>query len=142
MEGGRIFHGMPPGVKLPEEQAQIPLIVKSSVPVSVVRRPEYGQQDVFDTVVDLFSIRMPLFDTQGSFIKMRPASQSPAACAERDGVRAIYRQCAANSGDCRKLPSTRRQAGHSCPPVVRNTCEAGNASASSESARLRRSDVP
>jgi len=85
MEGGRIFHGMPPGVKLPDEQAQIPLIVKSSVPVSVVRRPEYGQQDVFDTVVDLFSIRTPLFDTQGSFIKMRPASQSPAACAERDG---------------------------------------------------------
>lgn len=76
MEGGRIFHGMPPGVRLPTEQAEIPLIVKSSVPISVIRRPEYGQQDVFDTVVDLFSIQTPLFDTGGSFIKkIRSASQ-------------------------------------------------------------------
>jgi lipid A ethanolaminephosphotransferase len=74
MEGGRIFHGMPPGVRLPAEQAEIPLIVKSSEPISVVRRAEYGQQDVFDTVVDLLSIRTPLFDTNGSFIKRtRPA---------------------------------------------------------------------
>jgi len=69
MEGGRIFHGMPPGVRLPAEQAEIPLIVKSSVPISVVPRAEYGQQDVFDTVVDLLSIRTPLFDTKGSFLK-------------------------------------------------------------------------
>jgi lipid A ethanolaminephosphotransferase len=69
MEGGRIFHGMPPGVPLPTEQAEIPLIVKSSVPITVVRRAEYRQQDVFDTVVDLFSIQTPLFDTNGSFIK-------------------------------------------------------------------------
>ncbi len=69
MEGGRIFHGMPPGVRLPAEQAEIPLIVKSSVPVSIARRAEYGQQDVFDTVVNLFSIQTPLFDTSGSFIK-------------------------------------------------------------------------
>ncbi len=69
MEGGRIFHGMPPGVQLPAEQAEIPLIVKASVPISVVPRAEYRQQDVFDTVVDLLSIRTPLFDTGGSFIK-------------------------------------------------------------------------
>ncbi len=56
MEGGRMFHGMPPGVPLPPEQAEIPLIVKSSVPMSIVKRPEYHQQDVFDTVLDLLSI--------------------------------------------------------------------------------------
>jgi lipid A ethanolaminephosphotransferase len=69
MEGGRMFHGMPPGVRLPPEQAEIPLMVKSSVPISVVRRPEYRQQDVFDTVVNLLSIQTPLFDTSGSFIR-------------------------------------------------------------------------
>ena len=75
MEGGRIFHGMPPGVQLPAEQAEIPLIVKASVPISVVRRGEYRQQDVFDTVVDLLSIQTPLFDTSGSFIKRGSASR-------------------------------------------------------------------
>jgi hypothetical protein len=75
MEGGRIFHGMPPGVPLPAEQAEIPLIVKASVPTSVIRRAQYRQQDVFDTVVDLLSIRTPLFDTGGSFIKMGSTSR-------------------------------------------------------------------
>lgn len=51
------------------EQAEIPLMVKSSVPISVVRRAEYRQQDVFDTVVDLLSIQTPLFNTNGSFIE-------------------------------------------------------------------------
>jgi lipid A ethanolaminephosphotransferase len=69
MEDGRMFHGMPPGLALPPEQAQIPLIVKSSVPISIVPRGEYRQQDVFDTVVELFSIRTQMFDTSGSFIK-------------------------------------------------------------------------
>lgn len=69
MEEGRLFHGMPPGMSLPPEQAQIPLIVKSSVPIAIVDRAEYPQQDVFDTVLDLFGIRTPLFDTSGSFIK-------------------------------------------------------------------------
>lgn len=85
MEGGRIFHGMPPGVRLPEEQAQIPLIVKSSVPISIVKRPEYGQQDVYDTVVDLLSIQTPLFDTNGSFIKRDPASH-PFPLAQAGGA--------------------------------------------------------
>lgn len=67
-EGGRLFHGMPPGMPLPPEQAQIPLIVKSSVPVTIAKRPEYGQPDVFDSVLDLFTIRTPLFDESGSFM--------------------------------------------------------------------------
>lgn len=71
MEDGRMFHGMPPGISLPAEQAQVPLIVKSSVPISIVPRPEYRQQDVFDTVLDLFSIQTPMFEKSGSFIKKR-----------------------------------------------------------------------
>ena len=69
MENDRIFHGMPPGISLPPEQAEIPLIVKSSVPISIVDREEYMQQDVFDTVLDLFSIESEGFDKEGSFIK-------------------------------------------------------------------------
>ncbi len=33
LENGMMFHGVPPGVDLPPEQADIPLIVKSSVPL-------------------------------------------------------------------------------------------------------------
>lgn len=69
MENGMLFHGMPPGMALPAEQAQVPLIVKSSLPVSIVNRAEYPQPDVFDTVLDLFSIQSPMFDRAGSFIK-------------------------------------------------------------------------
>jgi lipid A ethanolaminephosphotransferase len=68
LEDGVMFHGMPPGVALPAEQAQIPLIVKASVPVSIVPRAEYGQPDVFDSVLDLFTIRADGFDRAGSFI--------------------------------------------------------------------------
>src|SRR5207237_280800 len=32
-ENGALFHGVPPGVPLPKEQAEIPLIVKASVPI-------------------------------------------------------------------------------------------------------------
>lgn len=71
LEDGFMFHGMPPGMKLPKEQAEIPLIVKSSVPISVIKRAEYPQADVFDTVLDLFSIQSPLFDRSGSFIEKR-----------------------------------------------------------------------
>lgn len=71
MDDGRMFHGMPPGVSLPPEQAQIPLIVKSSIPISIVKRAEYPQQDVFDTVLDLLSIRTAMVDERGSFIKKR-----------------------------------------------------------------------
>jgi lipid A ethanolaminephosphotransferase len=69
MENGMMFHGMPPGMSLPAEQAQIPLIVKSSIPISIVKRPEYQQPDVFDSVLDLLSIRSTMFDKAGSFIK-------------------------------------------------------------------------
>jgi glucan phosphoethanolaminetransferase (alkaline phosphatase superfamily) len=77
MEGGVVFHGGPPGLALPAEQAQIPLIVKSSVPISIVGRREYRQPDVYDTVLDLFSIQSAVFDRAGSFIKK--ASGPPAA---------------------------------------------------------------
>lgn len=69
LERGMMFHGMPPGMALPAEQAQIPLIVKASVPISVVQRAEYGQPAVFDTVLDLFSIQSSRFDRAESFIK-------------------------------------------------------------------------
>jgi lipid A ethanolaminephosphotransferase len=77
LEGGMMFHGVPPGVTLPLEQAQIPLIVKSSVPISIVPRPEYQQPDVFDTVLDLFSIRAANFDKAGNFIKQASSAASP-----------------------------------------------------------------
>lgn len=75
MEDGFMFHGMPPGMKLPKEQAEIPLIVKSSVPVSIVKRAEYQQGDVFDTVLDLFSIQSTTFDKAGSFIDRDAAAR-------------------------------------------------------------------
>lgn len=71
LEDGVMFHGMPPGVTLPKEQAEIPLIVKSSIPISIAKRDEYQQPDVFDTVLDLFSIRATMFDRSGSFIQKR-----------------------------------------------------------------------
>jgi lipid A ethanolaminephosphotransferase len=77
MEGGVLFHGMPPGMALPAEQAQVPLIVKSSVPISIVSRAEYRQPDVYDTVLDLFSIQSATFDRAGSFI--RKPSGPPAS---------------------------------------------------------------
>ena len=64
-----IFHGVPPGMSLPAEQAQIPLIVKSSIPISIDQRPAYQQPDVFDSVLDLFSIQATPFDRAGSFIR-------------------------------------------------------------------------
>jgi lipid A ethanolaminephosphotransferase len=82
MEGGRMFHGMPPGISLPPEQAQIPLIVKSSVPISIVKRAEYQQQDVFDTVLDLLSIETTMFDTSGSFITRPTRSIAVEALAD------------------------------------------------------------
>jgi len=69
LDDGRMFHGMPPGIPLPPEQAQVPLIVRSSVPISIVKRDTYTQPDVFDTVLDLFTIESPMFDKRGSFIK-------------------------------------------------------------------------
>jgi lipid A ethanolaminephosphotransferase len=69
MEEDRLFHGMPPGIPLPPEQAQIPLIVKSSIPVSIVQREEYNQQDVFDSVLDLFSIETEILNKERTFIR-------------------------------------------------------------------------
>jgi hypothetical protein len=66
-----MFHGMPPGMALPPEQAQVPLIVKASVPISIDERAEYHQPDVFDTVLELLSIESPQFDKAGSFIRKR-----------------------------------------------------------------------
>jgi lipid A ethanolaminephosphotransferase len=77
MENGVLFHGMPPGMDLPEEQAQIPLIVKSSLPITIDPRREYSQPDVFDTVLDLFSIESESIDKHGSFIRQPPAAPLP-----------------------------------------------------------------
>lgn len=71
MEGGRIFHGMPPGISLPPEQAQIPLLVKSSVPIDVLQRDEYHQQDVFDSVLNLFSIQTDVLKQERGFINKK-----------------------------------------------------------------------
>lgn len=78
MEEGRMFHGMPPGMSLPPEQAEVPLIVKASVPIQVVERDHYPQQDVFDTVLDLLSIESTVSDRRRSFVK-RVAAETPAA---------------------------------------------------------------
>ncbi len=69
LEDGYLFHGMPPGMDLPAEQAQVPLIVKASVPISIIERAVYQQPDVYDTVMDLFSIESPMFDRAGSFVR-------------------------------------------------------------------------
>ncbi|HTU68607.1 MAG TPA: sulfatase-like hydrolase/transferase [Steroidobacteraceae bacterium] len=67
-EGGHLFHGLPPGVALPPEQTDIPLLVKASVPLEVADRAEIGQPDVFDSVLALLTIRSPAFDRAGSFL--------------------------------------------------------------------------
>jgi len=81
MEEGRMFHGVPPGIALPPEQTEIPLIVKASVPIRIVKRDEYRQQDVFDTVLDLLSIESPVVDRSRSFVKREDA---PAPAANRN----------------------------------------------------------
>jgi lipid A ethanolaminephosphotransferase len=68
LEDGRLFHGVPPGMDLPREQAEIPLLVKSSVSITVMQRAEYSQPDVFDTVLDLLAVESPGFDRSGNFI--------------------------------------------------------------------------
>lgn len=76
LEGGRLFHGVPPGISLPPEQAEVPLIVKASVPIRIVERTEYPQQDVFDTVLDLLAIESPVSDPGRSFVKLVAGSAS------------------------------------------------------------------
>jgi glucan phosphoethanolaminetransferase (alkaline phosphatase superfamily) len=72
LEDGRIFHGMPLGIKLPPEQAHVPLLVKSSIPISIAHREEYLQADVFDTIAALFSIQSAMTDAKLSFITKNP----------------------------------------------------------------------
>jgi lipid A ethanolaminephosphotransferase len=72
MEEGRLFHGVPPGMPLPPEQAAIPLIVKASVPVAIAEGSQHQQWQVFDSILDLFSIESPGFDKAGSFIEKAP----------------------------------------------------------------------
>jgi lipid A ethanolaminephosphotransferase len=72
MEEGRLFHGVPPGMPLPPEQAAIPLIVKASIPMTIAQGSQYQQSQVFDSILDLFSIESPGFDKSGSFIEKAP----------------------------------------------------------------------
>ncbi len=69
-ENNVIFHGMPPGFTLPDEQSHIPLLVKASVPIKIVKKKEYSQPDIFDTILDLLNIDAKGFDQKGSFIKI------------------------------------------------------------------------
>ena len=87
MEEGRMFHGMPPGMSLPVEQAEIPLIVKASVPIRIVARDEYRQQDVFDTILDLLSIQTAVFDEKRSFIKKRAINRHTGSVEEVNELR-------------------------------------------------------
>jgi lipid A ethanolaminephosphotransferase len=84
LEEGRMFHGMPPGIALPREQAEVPLIVKASVPITIVERDEYQQQEIFDTVLDLFSIQTEAVDHNPGFIQRRFELVAPAA--EHEGA--------------------------------------------------------
>lgn len=87
LEEGRMFHGMPPGVALPPEQAEVPLIVKSSVPIRIDRRPEYRQQEVFDTVLDLFAIETTSIETAAGFIERVDETVGPESAPDRAGGR-------------------------------------------------------
>jgi lipid A ethanolaminephosphotransferase len=70
-ENGYVYHGMPPGMALPDEQAHIPLLVKSSVPIEIIKKEKYFQPDIFDTVLDLLSIEFDGHEKEGSFIKRK-----------------------------------------------------------------------
>ncbi len=69
MENGRLFHGMPPGMALPPEQARIPLIVKASMPIQIETRREYPQPQVFDSILGLLSIRAESLGPSSPFIR-------------------------------------------------------------------------
>ena len=68
-EDGYVFHGMPPGMQLPDEQAKVPLLIKSSLNIKIINKEKYTQPDIFDTILDLFSIQTKEFDKSDSFIK-------------------------------------------------------------------------
>ena len=69
LENGRVFHGMPPGIALPYEQAHIPLLVKSSIPIKIIKKDEYKQPYVYDTILDLFDIDTDVKNKDDVFIK-------------------------------------------------------------------------
>lgn len=78
LEGGRIFHGMPPGVALPPEQSDVPLLVKASVPLQVEQREEYPQSDVFDTVLNLLNIESGIVDPARVFLRRDETQRAEA----------------------------------------------------------------
>jgi lipid A ethanolaminephosphotransferase len=82
LENGMMFHGVPPGVALPAEQADIPLIVKSSMPISIKQGASYQQGDVYDSVLDLLSVESPQLDRAGSFILTHDRSAAPAIVSD------------------------------------------------------------
>ncbi len=71
LEDDRNFHGMPPGISLPDEQAKIPLLVKASMPIDIVKKDSYIQQDVYDTVLSLLSIDTEILKKEKVFIKIK-----------------------------------------------------------------------
>jgi lipid A ethanolaminephosphotransferase len=71
LEEDRVFHGMPPGIDLPSEQAHIPLIVKASIPIDIIKVKEYKQQDLYDTILDILSIDIDLLNKDKVFIKLK-----------------------------------------------------------------------
>lgn len=71
MENGVMFHGVPPGVPLPKEQREVPLIVESSEPLEIRSRPEYSQPDIFDSILDLLSIESPVLNARNGFIRLK-----------------------------------------------------------------------
>jgi len=70
-EQGRVFHGMPPGIDLPEEQARVPLLVKASIPIEIEARQAYTQPAIFDTVLELLNIDTPPKHPGGVFIRKK-----------------------------------------------------------------------
>jgi lipid A ethanolaminephosphotransferase len=71
LEEGRVFHGMPPGIDLPYEQAHIPLLVKSSVPINIIKKDEYKQPYLYDTILDLLGIETKLLNKKNIFIERK-----------------------------------------------------------------------
>lgn len=69
LEEGRIFHGTPPGIPLPDEQARIPLLVKSSIPIKIKNQNEYLQTQIFDTILYLLNVETKIADKNLSFIE-------------------------------------------------------------------------
>jgi lipid A ethanolaminephosphotransferase len=78
LEEGRIFHGMPPGMKLPPEQARIPLLIKSSVPLNIQQRSEYPQTDMFDSILELLSVKSEIHDASRPFLSHADAAPTAA----------------------------------------------------------------